>query len=298
MVCLDLSNMDNLLLGYLKYLSTNLQIKQINIVHVMEDFDWDDELLSQFPDLDDRTKLEQLINDELKERADHHFENSGIKIRFDILPGVPTKNILKILDKADIDLLVLGKKTQYRGQGILSKKIARYAHVPVLFVPETVSYKLIKILVPVKFKKPSARAVKYAYKLAKVNGSNILLQHVYDYPKQYFPFIPDDSYTRKMEKHLEQKYQKFIVEYDLPELKCIFTPNKAGKAEDEIYNISVQEQADLIISGARGKTSTAALLVEEQAEHMANYNFKVPLLIYKEKAEHEGFLKLLLDELR
>ena len=51
MICLDLSNIDNLLLGYMQYLNQFIEIDSIHIIHVIENFDWDDELLESFPDL-------------------------------------------------------------------------------------------------------------------------------------------------------------------------------------------------------------------------------------------------------
>jgi len=299
MICLDLSNIDNLLLGYIKYLNEHVEIDNIHIVHVIEDFNWDEDLLDSFPDLtiNKDQDFKSVIKSELAEKTDEYFNDRDVSVSINLLHGRSTQSILKEVDAVDPDLLVLGKKTQYRGQGILSRKIARFAHSPVLFVPETVTYSLSTILVPIKFNKSSAKAISFASSFSTINDADMVIQHVYEYPTQYFPYMPSDKYTQKMEKHLQQKFDKFVKNHDLAEKECIFTPLKEGKAEDEIYNLSVQTQADLIISGARGKSNTAALLFEEQSEHMANYNFRVPLLIYKDKAENEGLLKMMLEEL-
>lgn len=300
MICLDLSNIDNLLLGYIKYLNEYIDIDSIHIVHVVEDFNWDEELLDKFPDIDNKNDqdFKEVIKSELTEKTDNYLGDRNISLSINLLHGIPTQSILKEVDAVDPDLLVLGKKTQYRGQGILSRRIARFAHTPVLFVPETVTYSLSKILVPIKFSKPSAKAVSFASSFSTINDASVVIQHVYEYPTQYFPYMPGNEYTKKMEKYLHQKFDKFVKNHDLTEKECIFTPLKEGKAEDEIYNLSVQTQADLIISGARSKSNTAALLFEEQSEHMANYNFRVPLLIYKDKTENQGLLNMMLEELR
>jgi len=299
MVCLDLSNMDNLLLGYLKFLSERVSISHIHVTHVVEEFNLDKELLKDFPDLEisEGEEFQQLIQKELRSKVDKHFNNTDVSVNISLLEGQPTKSILRELNSVDADLLILGKKTQYKGQGILSRKIARYAHTSVLFVPETVTYSLNRILVPLQFKKPSAKAVTFAHELSDVSGTDIVLQHVYEYPTQYFPYMPSESHTKKMEAHLQKKFKRFLNKYNLPDHDCILTPLKEGKNEDEIYNLSIQEQTDLIITGARGKSNTAALLIEEKSERMANYNFRVPLLIYKDKSEHQGLLQTMLEEL-
>ena len=297
MICLDLSNIDNLLLGYMQYLNQFIEMDNIHIIHVIENFDWDDELLESFPDLKNKNDEEfrEMIKKELTDTAGRYFDESEVSVDVNLLDGQPTECILKELNEVDPDLLVLGKKTQYKGQGILSKKIARYAHSPVLFVPETVTYSLNKILVPIQFNKSSAKAISFASSFSTINDADVVVQNVYEYPKQYFPYMPGEEYTKKMEAHLQKKFDKFVKSHDLDIDECVFTPLKEGKTEDEIYNLSVQQQADLIISGARAKSNTAALLFEEKSEHMANYNFRVPLLIYKDKAENKGLLEMMLE---
>jgi hypothetical protein len=76
----------------------------------------------------------------------------------------------------------------------------------------------------------------------------------------------------------------------------VFTVNDDGKDADRIYDLTLRTRADLIMVGAKGKTSAAALLTDELADSLAEYHFGVPVLIYKEKEEHIGLLKSLLDK--
>lgn len=81
---------------------------------------------------------------------------------------------------------------------------------------------------------------------------------------------------------------------DIPE--CTFTVNENGKQVDQIYDlITLRTRADIIVAGAKSKKSAAALLTEEMADNLAEYQFGVPVFVYKEKDEHIGLLKSLLE---
>ncbi len=132
--------------------------------------------------------------------------------------------------------------------------------------------------------------------MAKTVGAGLHIQHVYHYPTQFFPYIPSDKYSERMNDYLNKKFEKFKKKHDLIDIPdCVFTVKDGGKDADQIYDLTLRTRADLIIVGAKSKTSAAALLTDEMADSLAEYHFGVPVLIYKEKEEHIGLLKSLLD---
>lgn len=297
MVGLDLTNMDDLVLGYLDFLSQINEPEHLTFIHVIEDEEISEELNELFPEVESSKSLERIIREELQKKIDQHFDANGPHVNIIVKDGNTTETLLSALNELDPDLLVLGKKTGYEGEGVLARKITKYAYCSLLFVAENSQYKLENIHVPITFSKASARALNQAQEMTETVGAEFHVQHVYDYPKQFFPYIPSDKYSERMNDHLNKKYQKFKKKYDLKDLPdCFFTVNEDGKEADQIYDLTLRTRADLIMVGAKSKTSAAALLTDELADSLAEYHFGVPVLIHKEKEEHIGLLKSLLDK--
>ena len=294
MVCADLSNMDNLLLGYVNFLSSIFGLDELNLVHVLEKLELQGSIESIFPDVHSEEELRSIIRDELGDLVSEHI-SGDINLNMTLHSGSPTQNILTTIRKFSPDVLVLGKKTNYSGEGIISNKIARFAPCPVIFVPETVTYSLDKALVLVTFNERGAKTVRFADQLREENKTEVILLNVYDYSKQYFPFIPSKTYTEKLEEHLQEEYESFKKEHDLPDLPIRFTANEKSSLGDAVYDAALKEKADLIISGAARKSDKAALLAEDRSERLAQYDFRIPYLIYKDPSEHEGLLRALLS---
>ncbi|MEL7834552.1 universal stress protein [Fodinibius sp. Rm-B-1B1-1] len=296
MVGLDLTNMDELVLGYLDFFSEIKQPEQITFIHVVEDSGISDELAELFPEVETTKSLESIIREELKKKVHQYFDADSPHINIIVREGDTTELLLSSLGEFDPDLLVVGKKTGYEGEGILARKITKYAHCSLLFVAENSQYQLQNVHVPIKFSKASARAVRFAQSLAQKVEANLHIQYVYRYPKQFFPYIPSDKYSERMDKHLREKYTDFKESFKLQELpNCTFTVNEDGKPADKIYNLTLHTRADMLVVGAKSKSSAAALITNEMADSLANYHFGIPVLIYKEKEEHIGLLRSLLE---
>jgi len=297
MIGLDLTNMDDLVLGYLDFLSGINEPEQLTFIHVVEDEGISDELNELFPEVETSKSLDCIIREELSRKVDHHFEADGPNVNIIVREGNTTETLLSALNEFDPDLLVLGKKTGYEGEGALARKITKYSHCSLLFIAENSQYKLENIHVPITFSKASARAITQAKNMSRTVGAELHIQHVYHYPTQFFPYIPSDKYSERMNDHLNKKFEKFKKKHDLIDIPdCVFTVNDDGKDADQIYDLTLRTRADLIIVGAKSKTSAAALLTDEMADSLAEYHFGVPVLIYKEKEEHIGLLKSLLDK--
>lgn len=296
MVGLDLTNMDDLVLAYLSFLIAHEEPEHITFIHAVEDSGISDELSNLFPEVDTSQSLESIIREEIHKNVTKHLDISESKMNIILRNGDTTGSILSALSEFDPDLLVLGKKTGYEGEGILARKITKYAHCSLLFVAENSQYRLKNVHVPIRFNKASARAIAFSQKISERVDATIHIQHVYKYPKRFFPYIPSDQYSERMHEHLSSKYKKFKDKFGLDDLpECTFTVNKNGKQVDEIYDLTLRTRADIIVAGAKSKSSAAALLTEEMADNLAEYHFGVPVFIYKEKEEHIGLLKSLLE---
>jgi len=294
LVSLDLTNMDDLLLGYTSFLASKLNPEKITFMHILESANISKEMQELFPEIEDPEDLSSVIKQELEEKISSAFKNfESTQLVLD--EGDPTNAIIKQIKKQNPDLLVLGKKEKFKGEGILSKKIVRYVPGSVLFVPESSRYQLHQILTPFNFNDHSAAAVRFSEDLANKTDADVLLQHVYDYPAQFFPFLPSNEFEEKMNKQLKEKYDEFKKEKGFTEgTEVVFTLNKQDRIQNKIYDQSIQVQADLIVVGSKSKRTMASFLHEDLSDKIVNYGFGVPLLVYKDKSKNKGMLDSLL----
>lgn len=294
LVSLDLTNIDDLLLGYTSFLASKLNPEKITFLHILESANISEEMHELFPEIEDSEDLSSVIREELEKKISSAFEDfESTKLVLD--EGDPTNAIIKQIKKQNPDLLIMGKKEKYKGEGVLSKKIVRYVPGSVLFVPESVRYQLNQILTPFNFNDHSAAAIRFSEKVGNEAESQVCLQHVYDYPAQFFPYLPSDEFEEKMSKQLKEKYSKFKKEKGISEeTEVVFTLNKQDRVQNKIYDLSIQIQADLIIVGSKSKRTIASFLHEDLSDKIVNYSFGIPLLIYKDKSNNKGLLDLLL----
>jgi len=295
LVCLDLTNMDDLLLGYTRFLASKLKPEKITFLHIIESTNISDELHDLFPDFERPENLSLMIREELEEKISSVIDESEMT-NLTLDEGDPTNALITQIKEQNPDLLILGKKEGYKGEGILSKKIVRYVPGSVLFVPESVRYEIKRILAPFNFNDHSASAIRFSEQLANKTGANLFLQHVYEYPTQYFPYLPSKEFEEKMSRRLEEKLQEFKKDKGLSvEATVTFTLNKQDRIQNKIYDRAIQVQADLIVVGSKSKNTLASFFQEDLSDKINNYSFGIPLLVYKIKSLNKGLLDSLLS---
>lgn len=289
LACLDLSKMDEILVGYSSFLSTVKEPKTITFLHVIESGPTALEIIDQFPEIETKEEFEEIIRNELNERIDEHFSESSIEVRLIIKEGKPTDQIVKVVNSLEPDLLLMGKKVGYTGEGIIPKRILKYVATSLLFIPENCRYSLESVLVPVDFSEQSAKAIETARHLAE-NGT-ITAQHIYEYRAQFFPYMLSDEEKQQIDEEVARKKEKFIDEYEIPgAVNFVLKRRKQGPLADLVYEQSISQQADLIIVGSKIK-KLPHLIRQDFTDKMVGYAFGIPLLIQKNKEKYTQFLK-------
>ena len=297
MITLDLSSMDDLLIDYVSFLANKIKPDKVIFMHVMETMYLPEEVSSMFSDLDE--PIDQIIKKELDQNIkDNYYGPEDTQTELRVREGNPTDIILREAESEKIDLVVLGKKTGFKGKGILTGKIVRLIHCSSLILPESGQPKLDKILVPVDFSKYSQMALKQAMKLSEDSNAEVVCQHVYNIPVHYYPYI---SSTAKMDKpmleHAAKEYDKFLkkVAKPKPKIRCEYTKDEGQDISQKIYDLAVKERANLIVVGSKGLTNTASFLIGSTAEKLTSYDKTIPLLIFKDKEENFGLLDILFN---
>jgi len=294
LVCLDLSNMDESLIGYTAFLTSVVKPKTITFFHAVQSGPTALEIAEQFPEIETEEEFMELIRSELQEKVSGHFNNDSIEIRIIIKQGKPTDQIIDIVNSLEPDLVLMGKKIGYAGEGVVPKRIIRYVASSVLLVPEKSRYELNNIVVPVDFSEQSAKAVQTATSL--VNSGNVTAQHIYRYRAQFFPYALSDEEKRDVDKKIEKKMGEFKDKNGISDdVNFTLTLHKKGKIAEEVYNQTVKDQADFIIVSSKSKKLNS-ILSHDFTDKMIEYAFGVPLLVQKNLEKHRKFLKTLFGD--
>lgn len=295
LIALDLTDIDDLLLGYANFLADGLKPDKITFLHIFESSSLSEEMRELFPNTDQKKDLHTLVQKELEEKINHLFTDDT-STELLLQEGNPTEQIITSIDELKPDLLLMGKKEKYKGEGILSKKIFRYVPCPVIFVPESVRYQLKQLLVPFNFNDHSAQAIKFGEYLADIFNANIQLQHIYQYPKQYFPYMPSENIEEKMQEQMAKKMSDFKEEYSIGKAEAILTLNKQEKLQDKIYNQIIKSHTDLIVVGSKSRNNIASFLKEDLSDRVIDYSFGIPVFIHKDKSQHKRLFESLLKD--
>lgn len=295
-ICLDLSKMDDILIGYAKFLTSVIQPKTISFLHVIESGSVAEEMVELFPDLKNTDDFEDVIRGELNKKIDKEFDDDSVETRLILKKGRPTDQIIEMMKTMDPDLLMMGKKTGYVGEGVIARRIVKYVPASILFVPENSRYAMDTVLAPVDFSEQSANAVAFSQDLVEQNKGKVRAQHIFKYPSHFFPYMPSEEEKTKIREHIEEQKEDFIEEYNISdEVDFTLTLHKEGRLADEVYDEAVRNQADLIVVGAKSTKKISSILRDDFTDKMTYYSFGIPLFIVKNKERHQKFLKSLFD---
>ncbi len=295
--CIDLTTMDQALIGYIDFLAKIMKPDSVKLLHIIESYDVFQDLIEEFPELETEEDLNELLSNQITEEATKGFTGTDINFEVVIQKGSPTGEIIRYIENQQPDLLILGKKAGYKGEGILAQRIVKYVPCSVLFVPETSRYTLENITVPVDFSEQSEFAARAALSLVKHSGGRVTAQHLYDYPKQFFPYMPDKKTMRKMDEHLAAQREAFLNKIKTPgetDLDFELTLHKDGKMSDSIYEMCVSTKSDMIVVFAKARKNLLSIMNDKLPERMAQYPFGIPLLILKNKERNQKLFKTFL----
>ena len=294
LVGLDLSAMDEKLISYTSTLCQLFQVEAVYFIHVAKSLDLPKRLVEKYPDL--MAPVDEAIEKSIQENISKLF-TANCEYRISVYEGNMEDRILRLADQKEIDLLVLGRKKHLKGDGVLPGRLAKTIHCSVLMVPENVTEKIEKVMVPVDFSKTSSMALEQALHIKEITGAQIILQNTYDVPSGYH--TSGKSYEEFAEIMKSNAYEDAVEFLQDSSLKAtdveiqLSLEGEEGPAE-LAYHQAKQSDADLIIIGSRGRSELASLLLGSVADKMIHYDADIPLLVVKDKKENLSFLQALL----
>lgn len=284
LVCVDLSEMDEVLMKYASMVSKLLDSEKIFFLHAMDS---------------DSSSIEEKEGfvSQIKRNTQKFFAgNSTIEQHIELKAQPCAEGFNKIIEANDIDLVIVGRKLRGRGNHTTPKEMLKAIECSTLFVPDCAVADINKIIVPVDFSGESEQDIELAIDFAKKNSAEIIFNNVYTVPSGYSSLGKSyEEYAEIMKKNVEQAFGNFIVKFDLTEIqyRSIYVLDENKKPADKIYAAAKSEKADIIIIDSKGKSFVASIMLGSVTEDLTDFDNEIPLLIIKDEKESVGFLEAL-----
>lgn len=291
LVCLDLTEIDHSLIRYASFLSQSLETDKIIFMHAIQAYDLPDKSSKKFPDL--KTSLSKTIEEEINSVVSNHFKKT---VKTEVITKIEDEDasqvILDFIEKENIDLTLIGQKPGEDREGHYGQKIASEARSDLMLVPEEPELSIKKVLCAIDLSKLSSKAFRRALDVSRTTKSEMVCQYVFDTSKSYFPAATETT-SSSMEKQFHKNYKKFIKKFGLQpdDIKCRYEVNESMKSQAEkIYQAAEEENAELIIIGAKGQTSSVTSLLGNITENFRRMKKQIPIMIMKNLKEKKKWI--------
>jgi len=296
LVNLDLSELDTSLMQYAAYLHEHLELKKMVLVHNMLINEPPEVLKNLYPELDE--PLDKIVTRDIQENINRFFQKSDLDIEIKLFHNEKIDDVIRWVGSQDVDISLVGKKKEVEGQGWYARQFTRFTSHPVILVPPLPGFSIRNVLAAVDFSKNALNVIRSAHELASELGADVSYLHLFAYPPNYFPYIPQNTekYHKEYLAYARKEFDKWKKKSvgDRETGPCHFQLSERKDMARELYLWAVKHQADLIICGAKGKTDTEMLLLGSVSEKLIHTDYNIPLMVVKRK-ESYGWLESLLS---
>lgn len=303
LVALDATSMDKALIQFASFLAHTTSAESVHFVNVIKNTQLPSALRKEFPNLmEDAIKERKKV---LEKTVIEHFDmtKQEIEVKISVEQGnIPSKYILRLADKHNIDAIVVGRKKKLKGSSVVTQRLARRATCSLLIVPEKEYTNMNRIMMATDFSEESLVALQEAIAVAKrenLEGQNveIICHHVYQVPTGYhYTGKSYDECGSVMLSNAEKNYKKFISKVDAQGVKItpLFSLDKNDNAVAVIYAKALLMDIDCIVIGGKGKAaSTDFFPIGTNTEKLISRDTEIPLLIVRPKHKNAGLMEML-----
>lgn len=277
LVALDLSPMDEKLIRYTNFLAARLKAENVYFVHNIKKY----EISPLFEEHLKDVNLDEVIGDELNEKVKTHFK---APVNWEVLISEDpySESLIKyIAEKYQVDLAIVGNKKHERGTGVVSGKLLKLLRCDVLSVPAAAKERMDVIWAGTDFSHESRKVFNRTKELQEDNGSELKVVHVYSVPVQFSPYVSPEAMEPKVEKHVNEKFKKFLhkMDYPHPVEPVIFLGRESGAAQKIISKLT--PEVDLLVVSDKGGNNFSPFAVGTVTEELFNANLDVPVWVVK-----------------
>lgn len=294
---MDTSNTDAVLLKYLKFIVEAHDTQEVHIFNSISQMNIPDEVLRDFPEIKEKAIEEriQLLKDKVHSGLP---EEVAAICQVHVKEGAPSKEILKFVDKNNIDLIMMGRHKNFAGGGVLSNRLARRAACNLFIIPEDSELNINLLHVPCDFSPHSKIAMEEAIRIARHHGNEtkIIIQNVYTVPGGYhYSGKTYEEFAEVMKANAQKDYKRFIKEIDTEgvNIEVVYSLDTNDNPVTDIMDFANYHRPGAIIIGVKGRTSTTALFIGSRAEHLIQHNSQIPMMVVRPKGKNAGILDLL-----
>ena len=295
MVGLDLTAMDDTIIRYLPTLLKALPLERVIFVHIAKELELPDEIIKKYPDV--IAPLDENIADGINSTIKDIFENTGVDYDIIVREGTPLENFLKLAKIKNVDLIVMGRKKELEGSGLLAGHIVRKSPTSLLLITENNTPSIDTVLVPVDFSRHSSMALSLGQEVCKRTGADLKFSHVYKVPIGYHKTGKSfEEFAQIMKTHAESDFVRFCESNGVKDHPtCDFLLSDDKPVPKLIYESARKSNSDLIIIGSRGRTRTSALLIGSIVEKLVLKDSDIPVLVVKNKGESMSFFEAIMN---
>lgn len=299
LVCLDRTEMDETLVRFASFIAEINHSKKIYFINIIRNLNIPKEVVKEFPNLiEDITEERKAV---MKKVVQEHFsKRTASECSFVVKEGQLAKKILKFANEKSVDMILVGRKVELQGTGVIAQRLARRTNCSLFIIPEKSNPKIKKILAPSDFSDYSRDAMEEAIAIAEKSGEKVEItcQNVFTVPSGHdFSVKSNEEFVSSMLNHAEASYKKFIRKIDSRQVKVtpVYTKDEDDDPVEDIIHLAKEINADAIVIGAKGRTAASALFLGSMAERLIQMNNKFPLLVSRPKGANAGVVEYILE---
>jgi nucleotide-binding universal stress UspA family protein len=289
-IALKLGDTDDRLLSYLNFMTRQVPFETAHFIHVLPTFDLFNSIFKrEGKSMVSNFELNEATINEMKASLQEELSKQRIdNIVFDVREGNPLEELVKEVEETEADLVIIGQSSAIGEHGILARNLARKMNCNAFIVPEGSTNKLRKILVPIDFSPHSIQAFKRAVGISKQLDApaEIVCLNIYETPRMAETYI---GKTREelqdiVEKDRMESFKLFLENYGADQaanVKTELIENKLGDIGTYIMDFAQDNEADMIVIGAKGHSRVERLLLGSVTERLLSENETIPTLVVK-----------------
>ena len=277
LVALDLTSIDADLIKYASFISETLKPEKVYFVHNIKKYEISELFKDQLKDID----LDKLISEELDEKISANFK---AKAETEVLISEDpyTESLINyIAHKYMIDLVIVGNKNKKKGTGVISDKLMRLLKCDILSVPANPELDLSRVWVGTDFSKDSRKTFQLTDILQQQAGAKITAVHIFNVPIQFTPYLDKEEMIPKIEKHTNEKFQKFLSKLGSKPDETRIIRGREASVSEKLISEARKSKAELLVVADKGGNVFSSLLVGSVTDELFNSEMDLPLWIVK-----------------
>lgn len=278
LVALDLSEMDDTLIRYASYISEVLQVEKVYFVHNIKKYEISELFEEQLKDIN----LDEVIGDELNDKVQELYTGkSDWEVLISEDPN--TESLINyIANKYNIQLALIGNKNGVKGSGVIPGKLLRLLKCDILSIPLNAQTEIKNLWACTDFSASSRKIFQVTPIIQKSTSASLKAVHFLYLPAQFSPYLPKESMMPKVEKHLQEKGDKYLEKLNYTEpVELNIISGRNSKVSDQIRVEANKNHVDMVMIADKGGNSFSSLLIGSVTEELFYEEFEMPLYIVK-----------------